>query len=124
VVFGGFAAAEVAKRLDDATPRLVIATSCGIEPGRVIAYMPILEESFRLAGHEPEGVIVLQREQQVAALKPGRDHDWNEEMAGADPVDWVPVAATDPLYILYTRRANPRAWCATTAATWSPCTGR
>jgi len=102
VVFGGFAAAEVAKRLDDATPRLVVATSCGIEPGRVIAYMPILAESFRIAGHEPEGVIVLQREQQTAELKPGRDHDWDEEMASVDPVDWVPVAATDPLYILYT----------------------
>ena len=102
VVFGGFAAAEVAKRLDDAAPKLVLATSCGIEPGRVIPYMPILDEAFALSGHRPRAVIVRQREQHRAELKPGRDHDWSQEAAGASPVDWVPVAATDPLYILYT----------------------
>ena len=102
VVFGGFAAAEVAKRLDDAAPKVVLTASCGIEPGRVIPYLPILEEAYRIAGHAPSSVIVLAREQCEAALKPGRDRDWREEAADAGPVDWVPVAATDPLYILYT----------------------
>lgn len=102
VVFGGFAAAEVAKRLDDATPKVVLTATCGVEPGRIIPYLPILEEAFTLASHVPGTMIVLAREQQSGQLKKGRDHDWYEEMARATPVDWVPVAATDPLYILYT----------------------
>ncbi|MGY8997268.1 MAG: AMP-binding protein, partial [Alphaproteobacteria bacterium] len=102
VVFGGFAAAEVAKRLDDATPKVLLTASCGIEPGRIIPYMPILNQAFDIAAHVPSSVVVLAREEQAAELKPGRDHDWNEEVARANPVDWVPVLATDPLYILYT----------------------
>ncbi len=102
VVFGGFAAAEVAKRLDDATPKVVLTATCGIEPGRIIAYLPILENAFAAASHVPDSMIVLAREQQAAELVPGRDHDWQEEVARAEPVDWVPVKATDPLYILYT----------------------
>ncbi|MBT6512503.1 MAG: AMP-binding protein, partial [Rhodospirillaceae bacterium] len=102
VVFGGFAAAEVAKRLDDATPKVLLTASCGIEPGRIIPYLPILNDAFAIAGHVPSAVISLAREEQAGELKPGRDHDWREEVARANPVDWVPVAATDPLYILYT----------------------
>ncbi|MEM7121649.1 MAG: propionyl-CoA synthetase [Pseudomonadota bacterium] len=102
VVFGGFAASEVAKRLDDATPKLVLTATCGIEPGRIVAYMPILNEAFELAGHKPEKVIVLQREQQPEALVAGRDLDWDTELAKAEPADCVQVKATDPLYILYT----------------------
>ncbi len=102
VVFGGFAAAEVAKRLDDAGPKALLTATCGVEPGRVIPYLPILEDAYRIAGHTPSSVIVLAREQQDAELKPGRDHDWRDEVARAEPADWTPVAATDPLYILYT----------------------
>ncbi len=102
VVFGGFAASEVAKRLDDATPKLVLTATCGIEPGRIVAYMPILNEAFELATHQPEKVIVLQREQQAEELKAGRDLDWDDELAKAEPADCVTVKATDPLYILYT----------------------
>jgi propionyl-CoA synthetase len=102
VVFGGFAAAEVAKRLDDATPKVLLTASCGIEPGRIIPYMPILNQAFEIAAHVPSSVVVLAREEQTGELKPGRDHDWDEEAASANPVDWVPVLATDPLYILYT----------------------
>ena len=102
VVFGGFAASEVAKRLDDAEPKLVLSATCGIEPGRVVAYMPILNEAFEIAAHKPEKIIVLQREQQHEDLKPGRDLDWDDEIAKAEPADCVLVKATDPLYILYT----------------------
>ncbi len=102
VVFGGFAASEVAKRLDDAEPKLVLSATCGIEPGRVVAYMPILNEAFEIAAHKPKTIIVLQREQQHEELKPGRDLDWDDEIAKAEPADCVPVKATDPLYILYT----------------------
>tara|TARA_Y100001934_G_scaffold39326_1_gene46259 strand:- start:46499 stop:48397 length:1899 start_codon:yes stop_codon:yes gene_type:complete len=102
VVFGGFAAAEVAKRLDDATPKVLLTATCGIEPGRVIPYLPILNDSFKIAAHVPSSVIVLGRDEQTAELTPGRDYYWQDEVAKANPVDWVPVAATDPLYILYT----------------------
>ena len=102
VVFGGFAASEVAKRLDDAEPKLILAATCGIEPGRIVPYMPILNEAIEIARHKPEAVILLQREQQTEPLKPGRDLDWDDEAARAEPADCVPVKATDPLYILYT----------------------
>ena len=106
VVFGGFAAKELATRIDDATPKLIVSASCGIEPGRVVAYKPLLDEAISLARHKPERCIILQREPEQAPLTPGRDLDWKAEMdrargAGLAP-DCVPVAATDPLYILYT----------------------
>jgi propionyl-CoA synthetase len=102
VVFGGFAAKELATRIDDAKPKLMISASCGIEPGRVIAYKPLLDEAIDVASHKPDHTIVFQREQAVAELQPGRDLDWNEAVAAAAPHDCVPVEATDPLYILYT----------------------
>ena len=102
VVFGGFAPAELATRIDDAKPKAIISASCGIEVNRVIPYKPMLDEAIGLAAHKPEACIILAREQVTAELSPGRDHDWDEIMAAAKPVDCVPVLATDPLYILYT----------------------
>src|SRR5438067_10199538 len=104
VVFGGFAAHELAARIDHAQPKLVVSASCGIEPGnRIIAYKPLLDRAFEIAKHRPEaGSIILQRPQQTAALTAGRDTDWNEALEEAKPAACVPVAATDPLYILYT----------------------
>jgi propionyl-CoA synthetase len=102
VVFGGFAAHELAARLDDATPKVVIAGSCGIEPGRVVAYKPLLDSAIAMAKHKPERCVIFQRPMAKAELVTGRDIDWNDAMSGAAPVPCVPVAATDPLYILYT----------------------
>jgi hypothetical protein len=102
VVFGGFAANELAVRIDDAKPKVMVSASCGIEPGRVIAYKPLLDQAIELASHKPDGCIILQRDMEPASLIPGRDHDWRELEAAASPHDCVPVAATDPLYILYT----------------------
>ena len=102
VVFGGFAASELAVRIDDAKPKLIISASCGIEPGRVVEYKPLLDGAIEMAKHKPEHCIIYQREMANAALTPGRDLDWDEAMAAAAPHDCVPVAATDPLYILYT----------------------
>ncbi len=102
VVFGGFASNELAVRIDDARPKVVLAGSCGIEVNRCIPYMPLLEGALELATHKPDAVVVLQRDMERAQLKSGRDHDWNELAAAASPADPVPVAATDPLYILYT----------------------
>jgi propionyl-CoA synthetase len=102
VVFGGFAARELATRIDDARPDLIVSASCGIEVARVIPYKPLLDQAIELAGHKPRRCIVLQRRQEQALLRPGRDVDWDEVAAAATPVDCVPVAATDPLYILYT----------------------
>jgi len=107
VVFGGFAANELATRIDDAKPKVILSASCGLEVGRVVKYKPLLDEAIRLAGHKPEACLILQRPQQEAALVPGRDHDWaklrDEAIVFARSVyDCVPVAATDPLYILYT----------------------
>jgi propionyl-CoA synthetase len=102
VVFGGFASPELATRIDDAKPKLVIAASCGLEPGRTVPYKTLLDEAIRLAKSKPGHCLILQRPMHEAAMVPGRDHDWHEAMAAAQPADWVPVAATDPLYILYT----------------------
>jgi propionyl-CoA synthetase len=102
VVFGGFAAPELAKRIDDARPVLVVTASCGLEPGRVIAYKPLLDQALALSAHPPPRCIVLQRPQLQAELMAGRDLDWAEAVAKAQPVDCVPVAASDPLYVLYT----------------------
>ena len=102
VVFGGFAAAELAKRIEDAAPRAVISASCGLEPGRVVAYKPMLDAAIEMSAHKPEFCLILQRPQQAAALRPGRDEDFQEAAAAAAPHDPVPIAATDPLYVLYT----------------------
>ena len=101
VVFGGFAAPELAVRIDDAKPKVVLSASCGIEPSRVIAYKPLLDEAIRLATHKPQHCIILQRPQERAELH-DNDQDWEETVAAATPADCVPVKATDPLYILYT----------------------
>ncbi|EHR06186.1 propionyl-CoA synthetase [Bradyrhizobium sp. WSM471] len=106
VVFGGFAAKELATRIDDAQPKLILSASCGIEPGRIVQYKPLLDEAIRLAGAKPKACIVLQRPQLVCALAPGRDYDWaglrRKAMNDGKQAPCVPVAATDPLYILYT----------------------
>ncbi len=102
VVFGGFAAHELAKRIDDAKPKLILSASCGIEVSRVIAYKPLLDQAIALAQAKPERCVVLQRPMERAALVRGRDLDWHDAMAGAPAAECVPVAATDPLYILYT----------------------
>jgi len=102
VVFGGFAPHELAKRIDDARPVMVVSASCGIEGQRVIAYKPLLDEALRLASHKVERCIVLQRPQAAATLVAGRDCEWAEALAAAQEVPCTPVEATDPLYILYT----------------------
>ena len=101
VVFGGFAPAELAARIDDAKPKVIVSASCGLEPTRIIEYKPMLDESIQLATHKPDRCIILQREQHVVALGP-TDMDWKDAMAMAEPAECVSVAATDPLYILYT----------------------
>ena len=102
VVFGGFAPHELAKRIDDARPVMVVSASCGIEGQRVIAYKPLLDEALRLASHKVERCIVLQRPQAAATLVTGRDCEWSEALAAAQDVPCTPVESTDPLYILYT----------------------
>ncbi len=101
VVFGGFAANELATRIDDATPKMILSASCGIEPNRVVAYKPLLDAAIEMAQHKPDHCVVLQRPQAEAEMGP-RDRDWQESFANAAPHDCVLVAATDPLYILYT----------------------
>ena len=101
VVFGGFAPAELAARIDDAKPKVIVSASCGLEPTRVVEYKPMLDESISLATHKPSRCIILQREQHQVELGP-LDMDWNDAMAMAEPAECVSVAATDPLYILYT----------------------
>jgi len=102
VVFGGFAANELAVRIDDCAPRVVISASCGIEPGRVVEYKPLLDGAIERARHKPAHCLIVQREQCVAPMIAGRDLDWEEVVSDAAPHGCVPVAATDPLYILYT----------------------
>ena len=102
VVFGGFAPPELAARIDDCKPKIVLSTSCGIEPTRIVEYKPLLDKALALSLHAPAKCVVLQRPEHRATLAAGRDVDWDEFIAGATPHDCVPVAATDPLYILYT----------------------
>jgi propionyl-CoA synthetase len=102
VVFGGFASHELAKRIDDATPKMILSASCGIEPGRVVAYKPLLDQAIQLSRHKPERCVVLQRPEAKALLQKGRDLDWGDFLSGAPAAECVPMAATDPLYILYT----------------------
>jgi len=102
VVFGGFAAPELATRIDDATPKVILSASCGIEFDRVIAYKPLLDEAIRLSKHKPDNTVVLQRPQCVADMDQARDLDWHAWVEASEPADCVAVSATDPLYILYT----------------------
>lgn len=102
VVFGGFAAPELAVRLNDCTPKAVIAGSCGIEPNRVVEYKPLLDAAIEMAEEKPEFCLIMQREQARADLISGRDFDMLDEMSRAAPADCVPVAGSDPAYILYT----------------------
>ena len=102
VVFGGFASHELANRIDDAQPVVIVTASCGIEPTRVIEYKPMLDHALTRSTHQPRACVVVQRDQLGCDLIPRRDHDWAQAMATAKPVDPVPVAATDPLYVLYT----------------------
>ncbi len=106
VVFGGFAAAELASRIEDAQPKVVLSASCGIEPSRIVTYKPLLDLALTMAKHQPEACVVFQRPQVEAKLQPGRDHDWaalrERAITGGVAAECVPVEATDPLYILYT----------------------
>lgn len=102
VVFGGFAPHELAVRIDDAKPKVVVTASCGIEIARIVSYKPLLDDALEQASHKPHACIVYQREQELATLQEGRDLDWLEAVAHAHPTDCTPVKATDPLYILYT----------------------
>jgi len=102
VVFGGFAANELATRIDDATPKAIIAGSCGVEPGRVVAYKPLLDGAIDLATHKPDFTVILQREMEEASLVEGRDFEWDAFQADAPLAECVPVKGDDPVYVLYT----------------------
>ncbi|WP_413221367.1 propionate-CoA ligase PrpE [Tritonibacter mobilis] len=102
VVFGGFASSELAVRIDDATPKAIIAASCGIEPGRTVHYKPLLDGAIELATHKPDFCVIFQREQEVAELVEGRDVNWHGFQYGVEPAECVPVEGNHPSYILYT----------------------
>ncbi len=102
VVFGGFAAHELAVRIDDAKPKAIIAASCGLEPGRVVHYKPLLDAAIDQATHKPDFCVIFQREQEVAKLTEGRDYAWHSFQYGVEPADCVPVEGDHPVYILYT----------------------
>jgi propionyl-CoA synthetase len=102
VVFGGFAPSELATRINDAKPKVIVSASCGIEGKKVLAYKPMLDAAIEMSTHKPDHTVIFQRPQVTAELIPGRDVDWTEAAAKAEPAECVPVAATDPLYILYT----------------------
>ncbi len=102
VVFGGFASNELAVRIDDAKPKMILAASCGLEPNRVVAYKPLIDGAIDLSDHKPDSVFIFQREQCPASLIEGRDYDWNDVQNGVTPADCVPVNGNHPAYILYT----------------------
>ena len=102
VVFGGFAASELAKRIDDCSPKMIVSASCGIEPNRIVEYKPLLDGAIALSENKPDCCIVLQREQAQAEMVEGRDVDWHDALASSSPADCVPVDSSDPCYILYT----------------------
>ncbi len=102
VVFGGFAANELAVRIDDCKPKCIIAASCGLEPGRVVHYKPLLDGAIEMADHKPDFTLIFQREQEVAQLIEGRDFDWHAAQYGIEPAECVPVEGNHPAYILYT----------------------
>lgn len=102
VVFGGFAPNELATRINDAKPKVIVSATCGIEAGKVIPYKPLLDQAIEVATHKPDRTIIVRRPQADATMIPGRDLDCGEVVAAATPVDCVPLDATDPLYILYT----------------------
>jgi propionyl-CoA synthetase len=108
VVFGGFGAGELAARIDDARPKVIVASSCGVDASRVLPYKPLLDTAIEIARHRPAHCVILQRPQLVADLVAGRDLTWDEALEGAEPAECVPVAATDPLYILYTSGTTGR----------------
>ena len=102
VVFGGFAASELAVRIDDAKPKAIIAASCGLEPGRVVHYKPLLDGAIEQAKHKPDFCVIYQREQEIAHLEEGRDYNWHGFQYGVEPAECVPVEGNHPAYILYT----------------------
>jgi len=102
VVFGGFAPKELAKRIDDAAPKLIVSATCGLEPNRTIAYKPLLDEAIRCANHKPGHCVIVERPECEAAMVEGRDVSWADAVSDAEPADCVTVEATDPLYVLYT----------------------
>jgi len=131
VVFGGFAANELATRIDDAKPKLVLSASCGLEPGRIVAYKPLLDEAIRLATHKPGVCLILQRPQRQAALLPGRDHDWAQLRDEAIVFARWSMSARRlrrPIRCTFSTPpeppAGPKAWYATMAVTWLRSNGR
>jgi acyl-CoA synthetase (AMP-forming)/AMP-acid ligase II len=126
VVFGGFAAAELAKRIDDCTPKVMISASCGHEPGRIVEYKPLLDGAIETASHKPDHCVIVQREALEASLVVGRDLEWNAALDAATELPPVPVKATDPLYILYTSGlpASRKVWFVTMAVMLSRFIGR
>ena len=102
VVFGGFASKELAVRIDDSNPKVIVSASCGIEPGRLVKYKPLLDEAIELAKHKPEKCIIFQRKEHISSLNSDSEISWESAMETANPADCVPVNSNDPLYILYT----------------------